>query len=222
MMQCFRQNRANRERLAPVFHNGKQSENSDNSCPNGEPTFTVNASAEDHLASKKDHTEGTESCRICKKSLPVIQFSKSQRKKLKKANAKGNSMQLVCTGCTMSNVSNKKARGSEAVNQLGNNRGATVSKSRPDNGKGMERSPNNFQSQQRSSTANSSSSQPSAAPRSTHDSNAKNKSRDSEKQPRKVMTAAANRVVTQPQPLAASQTTTPTLTLTRVLRLTHN
>merc|ERR1712032_718919 len=50
-------------------------------------------------------------------------------------------------------------------------------------------SPNNFQSQQRSSKANSSSSQPAAAPRSTHDSTAKTKSRDSEKQPRKGRTA---------------------------------
>merc|ERR1712032_1627738 len=50
-------------------------------------------------------------------------------------------------------------------------------------------SPNNFQSQQRSSTANSSSPQPAAAPRSTHESTAKTKSRDSEKQPRKGRTA---------------------------------
>merc|ERR1712032_934964 len=50
-------------------------------------------------------------------------------------------------------------------------------------------SPNNFQSQQRSSTANSSSPQPAAATRSTHDSTAKSKSRVSEKQPRKGRTA---------------------------------
>ena len=153
-MQYFRQNRANRERLAPVFHNGKQSENSDNSCPNGEPTFTVNASAEDHLASKKGHAEGTVTCRM----------------------------------------PNKKVNGSAAVNQVGNGRGATVSKAGPDNGKGMERSPNDFQNQQRPSTANSSASQPAAATRSTHESTAKIKSHDSKNQPKQVMMAAAKRI----------------------------
>ena len=161
---------------------------------------------------KKDHSDDIVTCKVCRQDLSATEFSNSKLKKFRKAKAKGKHMQIVCTTCTMPNVPNKKASGSEAANQLGNGRDATASKSRPGNGKGIERSPNKFQSQQRSSKANASSSQ----------SAAKTKSRDTDKQPREVMTAAANRIATQPQPLPANRTTTPTLTLTRVLRLTHN
>ena len=164
-----------------------------NKKANGDLASKRNASAAaTDVTSKKDHVEDTVTCSICRQSLPVTEFSKGKLKKLRKAKAKGNSVPIVCTTCTMSNVPHKKANGSQAANQLGNGRDATASTSRPDNGKGTERSLNNFQSQQRSSTANSSSSQPAAAPRSTHDSAAKTKSRDTVKQPREVTELSHN------------------------------
>ena len=188
--------RANPKPTQPILDEGTDSQPFGKSAPNGERASEGNASASlTHLTSRKDQAEGTVTCRICQQSLPVTEFSKSQLKKLKKSKAKGNPMPIVCSSCTMSNMPNKKASGSEAANQLVNGRVATVSKSRTDNNKGMKQSPNNFQNQQCSSKATTSPSQPAAATRNTHESTAKRKSRDSEKQPKEVMTAAAKRVV---------------------------
>ena len=211
----LRQGKAKDNPMKIVFSSCTMS-NMPNNKANADRASKGNASASStQLASKKDQMEGNVRCKVCQQNLAVARFSNSQLKKLKKAKAKGKPMPIVCTTCSMSNVSNKKARGLEVPN-VGNGRGATVSKLRHDNGKGIERSPNNLQSQQRSSKANASSSKPAAATRSTHDSTAKTKSRDRDKQPRKVMTAPSKRVVAQPQLIAVTPTTAP------ALRLTHN
>ena len=96
----------------------------------------------------QNQMEGIVTCKICQQNLAVTKFSNSQLKKLRKAKAKGNSIQIVCTTCTRTNKPNKGESGSVANNQ------------------------------QRSSKANASSSQPAAATRSTHNSTAKRKLRD--------------------------------------------
>ena len=99
---------------------------------------------------------------------------------------------------------NKKQSGSEAVNQPGNGKGATVSTSCPDDGKGIGQSRNNSKNKQRSAKA------------------AKNKSRDTDKKPDKVMTAAAKTVVAQSQRLPYNDTCTRKLTLTPARMNAHS
>ena len=84
---------------------GMESQPSGKSAPTGDRASKRNASAcSTHVVSKKSPAEDTVTCKICQQNLPVTEFSEGKLKKLRKAKAKGNSMQIVCTTCTMSNA----------------------------------------------------------------------------------------------------------------------
>ena len=90
----------------------KPSKPSGKRAPNGERASTVTVSASStHLPSKKGQEEDRVTCMICQQNLLVTEFSKRKLKKLRKAKAKGSAMQIGCTSCTMSDVSNKKPNG---------------------------------------------------------------------------------------------------------------
>ena len=67
--------------------------NMPNKKANGDLAAKSNASASaTDLSSKKDHAEDTVTCKICQQSLPAIEFSNSELKKLNKTKVKGNPM----------------------------------------------------------------------------------------------------------------------------------
>ena len=65
----------------------------------------------------KEHEEDRLPCSVCRQYLPLGEFSKGKRKKLKKAKLKGKPMTIACMKCTMSKSQSKDNESSSEANE---------------------------------------------------------------------------------------------------------